>query len=286
MSPAPIQPCSTEPGLRASFGDCQYGWMDFRLEADGQAVQIWLSEVYDPLPNMIAWLEAIARGEPECRLEIDEEDCESVLLASSLQDGGEAEVRLQIREKYEAADQPVFYCRSSRFRLVHAIYTALHAYAQSDEFDSAHWSSETLGERVPGLYGCTVEEWIEAHLADNRRQIRLALWPLEPFWASNALCRPVLGDLITPAERETLTRFGHRLDRDPYLFQSMEGWEQLDLADRRRALHEELANQVCGGFTAAPIHMLRSAQLEAWTDEQQRHRNGATGEVEPPQATS
>lgn len=284
MSPAPIQPRSTGSALSASFGDCEYGWMDFRLEADGRAAQIWLSEIFDPLPALIAWLEAIARGGPECRLEIDEESCVAVLLTSSPQgiDGaGPREVTLQIWEKYKPLEPPVFECRVSRFRLVQAIYTALHEYGQSDKFDPRHWSPHTLAERVPHLYGCPAEDWIEAHLADDHRQARLALWPLDPFWADQARFVAPLADRITPAERETLHRFGHSLDGGPCLFQCLEGWDRLDLADRRSALQAELAQEACGGFAAAPIHTLRSARIESWLEDQARHQGQPSSKAQP-----
>ena len=51
--------------LAVKFGDCDAGWISMLLTSGESSLSVSLSHVYDPLPDMLAWLEAITIGVEE-----------------------------------------------------------------------------------------------------------------------------------------------------------------------------------------------------------------------------
>ena len=56
-----------------TFTGCDVGWVYFAICRGEQNAEIRASEVFDPFPDLIAWLEAIAVEVKECAIKIDEE---------------------------------------------------------------------------------------------------------------------------------------------------------------------------------------------------------------------
>ena len=52
--------------ISVDFIRCEVGWIDFRITAGNQSVVVKASEVFDPFPDLLAWLEAMAVGVQEC----------------------------------------------------------------------------------------------------------------------------------------------------------------------------------------------------------------------------
>ena len=53
------------PHFEVTFSDCSAGWMYLSVRAGEQrADHLVLSQVYDPVTQLLAWLEALAAGLP------------------------------------------------------------------------------------------------------------------------------------------------------------------------------------------------------------------------------
>ena len=59
--------------LAIKFGDCDAGWILMRLSNDECSLVVRMSHFLDPLPDMLAWLEAIVIGVQHCEFRVDEE---------------------------------------------------------------------------------------------------------------------------------------------------------------------------------------------------------------------
>lgn len=75
------------------------GWAKLHLTLNGKAVEIWLSDVFDPLPELVAWSREIDEGDLPVQMEIDEEGQEAVLTVLSTDDP--ARVLLRVTRKDE-----------------------------------------------------------------------------------------------------------------------------------------------------------------------------------------
>ena len=61
------------PSFHAEIVACEAGWIDLDLSAGVQLIELSLSAVFDPMPQLLVWLEAIALGVQECGFDLDEE---------------------------------------------------------------------------------------------------------------------------------------------------------------------------------------------------------------------
>jgi hypothetical protein len=60
--------------LTIKFGDCDAGWILMRLSNGESSLVVRMSHWLDPLPGMLAWLEAISIGVEECGFRVDREE--------------------------------------------------------------------------------------------------------------------------------------------------------------------------------------------------------------------
>ena len=59
--------------MKVRYFDCRDGWLHMEVSTENQSVTIQMSEVFDPIPDLIKWMEAILTDVMECSFELDEE---------------------------------------------------------------------------------------------------------------------------------------------------------------------------------------------------------------------
>ena len=71
-SSSPSQPMA--PRFEVTFSDCRASWMYLSVRAGEQrADDLVLSQVYDHVTQLLAWLEALAAGLPSCAFQFNDE---------------------------------------------------------------------------------------------------------------------------------------------------------------------------------------------------------------------
>lgn len=165
--------------LLIKFGDCEYGWITMWLTVDSYTLTVGLSHIYDPLPDMLAWLEAIIIGVEECGFNIDEEgsivkffarkEFNSILEPHLF-------TALNVMPNYDV--QPLQVTLPTR-ELVKIFYHAFRDFATSDSYVREHWEHITLKQVLHEQTGMTVEAWIDSVVLLDSRQVQKALWRLD-----------------------------------------------------------------------------------------------------------
>lgn len=112
----------------------QYGWAKLHLSLDASTVTIWLSEVFDPFDELVAWGRKINECDLPVEMEIDEEGSEMVLTVLRTEDP--ERVLLRVCRKY--SDEIALEGLVSRTALAIALKSELRRFFSS-EFDPAHW---------------------------------------------------------------------------------------------------------------------------------------------------
>jgi len=72
---------SARVSARLTQGEADYGWIDLDLDLGDQSARITLSEVYDPLSDLLDWLWDVANEGAPIGVEVDEEGSEAQLIA-------------------------------------------------------------------------------------------------------------------------------------------------------------------------------------------------------------
>jgi hypothetical protein len=104
---------------------------------DQCAKDIVMSQVYDPITQLLAWLEALAAGLRSCAFEFEDES-EIVRIAAEYAPGGG--MRLTIARPGD--EPPVFTALVERESIVYGFYAALVGFSESDAYVPVEWEGD------------------------------------------------------------------------------------------------------------------------------------------------
>lgn len=169
--------------LTITFDGCEYGWIRMMLIADGQSLTLRLSHLYDPLPDMLAWLEAIVIGVEECGFRIDEEGS-FVRFSAHKQLRAMHSVNIVLNVTLEYNGQHL-QATLQKHDLVRIFYHAIRDFSTSAAYVSEHWEHRTLENVLREQMGMTAAEWVDSAVALAPRQLQMALWRIDPSIIAN-----------------------------------------------------------------------------------------------------
>ena len=130
------------PRFEVTFSDCHAGWIYMSVRAgDQRAGHIVLSQVYDPVTQLLAWLEALAAGLDTCAFDFEDENQIVRIAAENVPGEG---MRLTIaRPQYRPeGEPPVFNAIVERESIVFGFYAALVAFSESEAYAPIEWEGD------------------------------------------------------------------------------------------------------------------------------------------------
>jgi len=156
----PDPAASPPPPLDAfevAFARPEHGWLDFTaapLTGDGI---VSATNLADPFPGMIAWLEAIARGANTARWLIDEErqTCAQFVFTASrhLFLTGTTGHLIFLRSCSVGRTSDLASCPVTPMGVVRRFYCGFRNYVGSETYDPSHWEDDGDTDRDPSLPG-------------------------------------------------------------------------------------------------------------------------------------
>lgn len=245
--------------FRVKFLDCDSGWIHLHVSHGGDTLKINLSHVFEPLPSLLAWLEAIAVGVDECSFEIDEEGT-MVMFRASSRGGGNIRVRIEPSYEFKPFD---FNLPARQF--VGTIYQAFIDFSRSSEYKPQQWEMFTLADSVIERSGLTCQQWVNSLLSVNKRELQKTIWRMD---------RQVYVDMDNELDRE-----GSRYATDEEVleltgkppvpgkllhFWPLDEWDGLHGDDARRQLLQDLLKERVGSWSGVPWRHMRSKLLDSW----------------------
>lgn len=261
------EPTMAEP-LTVRFEKCEAGWIALHLAAGGHTLDLRVSHLYDPLPDLLAWLEAISLGLERSGWSLDEEvrrvafdarDAEPAPIFGRRPDP----VVLTVTPDDDVA--PMI-CTLTRRALVQTFYQALRDFVTSDRYRPGEWERQSLGDRVREKTGQDPAVWVEALLATplSRRELQKRFWRIHGGTINGVWHDP---DLMGTAE-EYIEMTGGAvplIQGTSPLFWVLEEWETLpDTAARRAYLQACLKDYEDSSWSGLPWRQMRSVWLEEW----------------------
>lgn len=114
----------------------EYGWAKLHLTLDAVTATIYLSDVFDPFNELVAWGREIDEGDLPIQIEIDEEGQEAVLTV--LRTENPERVLLRVTRKYP--DEVLLEGITARATLAAALKAELRRFFTM-EFDPEHWDT-------------------------------------------------------------------------------------------------------------------------------------------------
>lgn len=111
--------------------DIGSGWIDLDLFADELKISIACSSVFDPFPNLLAWVEAIVCGVERCSFLIEEEGPEKIFWAKRFY--GEI-YQLKLLKSY-GPNKEILNVYVHRAQLIEALYGSIVRFYHSDAYN-------------------------------------------------------------------------------------------------------------------------------------------------------
>ncbi|MBI5162691.1 MAG: hypothetical protein HY985_02180 [Magnetospirillum sp.] len=166
--------------VAVTFGECRSGWISIQVNAAGQSVDLGASELSDPFPDMIGWLEAAVTGAAFCHWGVDQENRATSLLLIRRRDGL-ARLLASGFEHTIGVGVPVIPAIPGQWgevaidvlvdpmQMARAFFTAFDTYVHSDRYRPTEWERIALRrvlERVlPGTALADLADLAPADLA-------------------------------------------------------------------------------------------------------------------------
>lgn len=137
------KPTATEE-FQINFGKVDVGWQPIFLCAAGQSTDLYATTLFDPFPEILQWLEVIARE--ECgRVVINQEGNYRELLAFPLSDRNQVRIVVSRVSGWLAPFREIkLDIDISRRAFVGAFYEALRTHADSEKYDPYQWAAIPL----------------------------------------------------------------------------------------------------------------------------------------------
>lgn len=192
-----------DQNFSVKFCDCDAGWILMRLAAGEHSLTVRLSHVFDPLPDMLAWLEAMTIGVEECGFRVDEEGAFVKFSARKqfcTSDPSRVYTTIDVVPEYDV--RPIQITLPTR-DLVAIFYRAFREFADSTAYVREQWEYISLEQKLLEQSGVTADAWIDSVIALEPRQLQKALWRFDPIVIANP--QNYRDDIGTEAELMELT---------------------------------------------------------------------------------
>ncbi len=131
----------------AEFRQVEAGWQPVVLSTGKQRTAFSASHLYDPFPEIIAWLEVVARGGAR-RVKIDLEGVDLYLLASDVPDHLLVRITVAWTESQSSAPVVDMDFVAPRKEFCRRFYRAFRTHVESDRWDSQEWVACTMERDV------------------------------------------------------------------------------------------------------------------------------------------
>lgn len=166
-------------GVEVTFSPAKSGWQPVKLSAGGQLAEVDASELYDPFPDILNWLENIVQG-GEGRVSADLEGSQLELFAFSLPDPARVRIVIAFMPGREDRTRDVELDVDVDRRLfASAFYSAFRSYADSDAYVVDEWGELTMREDFARKGLDVVPEEMAACSSDFLNE---TLWKLYPSY--------------------------------------------------------------------------------------------------------
>ena len=248
--------------VKVTFKECDAGWIFFSVAAGSQSVDCRASEVFDPFPKLIAWLEALASGTQACSFTMYEEGPEKQFTALG-GDGGSLRLRIEDAD----TSNVLLEAAVNRRQCVGEFYHNLRAFAESPGYVPAQWEGETLGERIQKHTGQTGDELMQECCDLSAEELKEFFFKAAPryevIWPDETTPEEKISSLVERTLHPGATEYPEGVREIPSYYEFPEGFDHW-LVDRRRELIADCLNDRVSTFGGCQLRALVSEKLERW----------------------
>lgn len=253
--------------LTVDFYEASAGWLYYNLTVGQQSFNNRFSYVWDPLPDLKYWLEAISIGVQQTSFQYDNEG--DYIKFNIERICWDREV-LTVSEAYE--DGEIFInANIDRRQIVNAFYLGLLTFASSDKYSSKEWELEYLKERLCNNLGIDEETLIEQLVDLDNKELDELLFNADPLYY-------ISFPEATDKNEEWNMFLQDTIDKDNGVTNELKSVEtpiesnipdeyNFWTTDKKREFIIECINETTHGYDGMKINDFRSSIIEKYLDE-------------------
>jgi hypothetical protein len=258
----PGEPVAVD-AVQVVFDAARAGWQPVSIVAGGWTANFHASALYDPFPDILKWLEAIARGD-QGRMSVDLEGSDLELSVFTLSNSTRARIVLAFMSgEMDDIHDVVLDIDVDRRQFVAAFYEALRAYADSDKYVIDEWAALSMRDDLirKGFLGDPMTQMASCDVG----VLNDMLWKLYPSY--------IVSFPGATTKSEELRRFAEYVKseeppedmvKEPapkfVVPGEFDAWD----AERRQAYINELLNEIVTPYEGRNLRILRSPAIEAF----------------------
>ncbi|MFA6923597.1 MAG: hypothetical protein WC223_05015 [Bacteroidales bacterium] len=163
--------------VKVDYKDCEFGLITLTLKVGNQITEIIFNEEYDPIPELIKWLETICNGAKEAVFQLEKENKIKLLRISKTE---KEEYEITIIEKSEKNISQIKRIINP-LELVKEFYKGLKKFAKTKKYRKHQWESETYGEWFSKIADTEQEEIIKLLIPYKSETLQKML-PEPGYW--------------------------------------------------------------------------------------------------------
>lgn len=254
--------------LTVDFYEVGGGWLFFKLTIGEHTFDNRFSYVFDPLPDLKHWLEAISIGVQQTSFIYDNERThikfdfewkgwhrEVLTISDTLEDG-----QVLIQENINSR------------QIVKAFYLGLLTFASSDKFSSREWEVEYYKERLCEILNIDEETLIEQLTELDRNELVEILFKADPLYLVSfpeATDKNEEWDMFIQDTVDKENKVSNELKRveTPIKWGVPDGYN-FWTTDKKREYVIDSINRPTSGFDGTKINDFRSSIIEKYLDEE------------------
>ncbi len=164
--------------VEVEFYEASYGCLWYKIKIDNQIFKDSFSEVFDPVMDFKAWLEAIAIKVRQTSFFFDNEGEDIKFDFQRIRDN---ECKLLITENGYESNVYIQGSNIDRKQLVKAFYLGLMNFAKSDKYDSKEWEDQSMKERLCEKFNLNEKKLLKKLERSSKEELKKLFLEEDPY---------------------------------------------------------------------------------------------------------
>jgi len=145
--------------LQIEYYDVEAGWMNIRLKAGDKMYEERMSHVFDPLPDLKLWLEAIVLGVEQTSFTFNNEG--SMIKFNAKRRWVNRKINYLLTIIWEDGNKIEFQVLVDKKQMIDAFYTTLVNFFNSDKYVPRKWERQTIYDKIEKYFKINHEQILD-----------------------------------------------------------------------------------------------------------------------------
>ncbi|MCP4022772.1 MAG: hypothetical protein GY729_13085 [Desulfobacteraceae bacterium] len=253
--------------VNVRYCDCNSGWIHMDLSVGDKNIYLRLSETFDPIPDLINWMEAILTDVMECAFEIDEEGNKVKFIS-------ERRWNERLLLTIDSGDVRIFIRTVvHRRQMLSAFYSGLKNFADSEGYIPEQWARVTLEEKIKSIISQDFNSILDELVQMSSDKLKKFLFVVDPAYhleweGINDSSWKILKlyDLTMDPDNKDHEKGMVSLPSEWVIDEDYDSWSD---EEKKDYIADYLKHPIDACYSGGDLKKIRSKEIEAYLSENQ-----------------